>query len=166
MCRVLHVSEQGYYRSLRRPEKRAQDQQLLEQIWQCLQEDTENGDNYGVRRIIAWLRIHRAYTGGSRRIYRICREHHLTIRPKRRPHGLTKADRQAEKSQNLIKQDFTADKPNEKWSCQEKFSVQMQGFWRCAAVIQAAGCWTVSKYLLLKTSGGQPPLTDVILRRL
>lgn len=115
MCRVLHVSEQGYYRSLRRPEKRAQDQQLLEQIWQCLQEDTENGDNYGVRRIIAWLRIHRAYTGGSRRIYRICREHHLTIRPKRRPHGLTKADRQAEKSQNLIKQDFTADKPNEKF---------------------------------------------------
>lgn len=114
MCRVLHISEQGYYRFLRRPEKGGYDRQLLKQIYECLREDSENGDNYGVRRIITWLRLHRGYTGGSRRIYRICREHHLTIRAKRRPNGITKADRQAEKSENLIKRDFTAKKPNEK----------------------------------------------------
>lgn len=115
MCRVLKVSEQGYYRSLRRPEKGWRDRELLEQIYACLREDEENGDNYGVRRIIAWLRLHRGYTGGGRRIYRICREHHLTIRRKRRPNGITKADRQAEKSENLINRDFTAQKPNEKF---------------------------------------------------
>ena len=71
MCRVLGISEQGYYRFLRRPEKGRSDQMLLEQIYECLQEDTENGENYGVRRIIMWLRLHKNYTGGDRRIYHI-----------------------------------------------------------------------------------------------
>jgi len=90
---VLGVSQQGYYRFLRRPERGERDRQLLEQIYDCLREDEENGENYGVRRIIAWLRLRRGYTGGDRRIYRICREHHLTIHRPRRPNGLTKADR-------------------------------------------------------------------------
>lgn len=115
MCRVLGISEQGYYRFLRRPEKGRYDQMLLEQIYECLREDTENGENYGVRRIIMWLRLHKNYTGGDRRIYRICREHHLTIQRRRRSNGITKVDRQAEKSENLIKRDFTAEKPNEKF---------------------------------------------------
>ena len=52
---------------------------------------------------------------GSRWIYRICREHHLPIRRQRRPNGLTKGDRQAEKSEKLIQRDFTAAKPNQKF---------------------------------------------------
>lgn len=72
----------------------------------CLREDEEKGDNYGVRRILARLRVHRDYTGGSRRVCRACREHNLAIRPKRRSHGITGADRQAEKSENPIKRDF------------------------------------------------------------
>lgn len=115
MCRALGVSQQGYYRAIRRPEAGWKDRQLLEQIYECLREDEENGSNYGVRRILAWLRSYRGYTGGSRRVYRICREHNLTIRPRRRPNGITKAERQAEKSENLVKRNFTAAKPNEKF---------------------------------------------------
>ena len=114
MCRVLRVSQQGYYCFLRRPDKRERDQQLLEQIYACLREEPENA-NYGVRRIIWWLRLHCGYTHGDRRIYRICRDHNLMIRPKRRPNGITKEDREAEKSENLIKQDFSAENPNEKF---------------------------------------------------
>lgn len=113
MCRVLKVSEQGYYRFLRRLGPAARDKELLEQIYQCLREEPENA-NYGVRRIIWWLRFHRDYTGGDRRIYRICRENHLMIHPKRRPNGITLEDREAQKSENRIKQDFSATKPNEK----------------------------------------------------
>lgn len=113
MCRVLKVSEQGYYRFLRRLGPAARDKELLEQIYQCLREEPENA-NYGVRRIIWWLRFHRDYTGGDRRIYRICRENHLMIHPKRRPNGITREDREAQKSENRIKQDFSATKPNEK----------------------------------------------------
>ena len=114
MCRVLRVSQQGYYCFLRRPDKRERDQQLLEQIYACLREEPENA-NYGVRRIIWWLRLHCGYTHGDRRIYRICRDHNLMIRPKRRPNGITKEDRESEKSENLIKQDFSAENPNEKF---------------------------------------------------
>ena len=113
MCRALQVSQQGYYQFLRRPDRAFRDRELLEEIYECLREESENA-NYGVRRIVCWLRQKRNYTGGSRRIYRICREHHLTIRPKRRASGTTTADSQAEKSENLIQQDFTAEKPNEK----------------------------------------------------
>ena len=92
MCRMLKVSEQGYYYFLRRLDPAARDKERLEQIYQCLQEEPEN-TNYGVRRIIWWLRLHRDYTGGDRRIYRICRENHLMIHPKRRPNGITREDR-------------------------------------------------------------------------
>lgn len=37
------------------------------------------------------------------------------IKYKRRPKGITKADAEAEKAENLIQQDFSAEKPNEKW---------------------------------------------------
>jgi putative transposase len=34
---------------------------------------------------------------------------------KRHPKGITKADSEAQKAENLINQDFTAQSPNEKW---------------------------------------------------
>lgn len=34
---------------------------------------------------------------------------------KRSPGGLTKSDKKADRPENLIKQDFTADEPNKKW---------------------------------------------------
>lgn len=114
MCRVLKVSEAGYYRFLRRPDPKAKDRELLAQIYECLRQEPENS-NYGVRRIIWWLRIYRNYLGGDRRIYRICRENHLMIRPRRRPNGITRADRRAQKAENLIQQNFQAERPNKKW---------------------------------------------------
>ena len=48
MCRALGVSEQGYYRALRRPEQGWRDRELLKQIYECLQEDEGNGRNYGL----------------------------------------------------------------------------------------------------------------------
>lgn len=37
------------------------------------------------------------------------------IKYKHRPKGITKADAEAEKSENLLQQDFSAENPNEKW---------------------------------------------------
>ena len=34
--------------------------------------------------------------------------------PKRKPHGITKADKESQKSEDLIKRDFTAEAPLEK----------------------------------------------------
>ncbi|MEG1497408.1 MAG: IS3 family transposase [Clostridiales bacterium] len=93
-----------------KPDKHAN---LLTQIYKLIQEDAENS-NYSVRRIYDYLRINCNYLGSLRTIYRICKENNLMIRMKRKPNGITKADLAAQKSENLIKQDFTTTIPNKK----------------------------------------------------
>ena len=48
---------------------------------------------------------------GTRRLTRLMRELNLIHERKRRPKGLTKATTEVQEQENLIKQDFTADKP-------------------------------------------------------
>ena len=48
-------------------------------------------------------------------ILRICRENNLVIHYKRRPKSITESDSEAQKAENLIRQDFTAEAPNQKW---------------------------------------------------
>lgn len=87
----------------------------MEQIYECLCEYEENGGNRGVRRIVAWLRLHRNDAGSARKIYRICRERHLTIRSKHRLSGAANAGRQTQKSENLLDRSFAAQRPNGKF---------------------------------------------------
>lgn len=47
------LSEQGYYRSLRRPERGWRDRELPEEICEYLREAAKNDSNYGVWRTIA-----------------------------------------------------------------------------------------------------------------
>lgn len=114
MCRVLGVSESGYYKHRRNGDKPYKYAVLLAQIYELLREEPENA-NYGVYRIFLYLRNNKGYTGGYGRILRICKENNLIIKQRRKPNGITKADNEAQKSENLIKQDFTAEKPNQKW---------------------------------------------------
>jgi len=114
LCRVLQVSESGYYKYLRTKSKPYKYADLLKQIHELLKEDLENA-NYGVNRLYTYLKNHKNYGGSYSTIYRICKEANLMIRRKRRPKGITKADSEAQKAENLINQDFTAQRPNEKW---------------------------------------------------
>ena len=114
LCRVLGVSEAGYYKHLRSMNRPDRHGILLAQIMACITEEPENA-NYGVARIALWLKQHRNYRGSVRTVRRVCRENGLMIRPKRNPNGITKADRDAQKAENLIQQDFSAQTPNEKW---------------------------------------------------
>lgn len=114
ICRVLQVSEAGYYKYKRALKKPYKYTDLLTTIHTIIKEDPENS-NYGVKRIFEALKNYHQFKGSYSTIYRICQKNNLMIRYKRRPKGLTKADREAEKAENLIQQDFTAEKPNEKW---------------------------------------------------
>ena len=51
---------------------------------------------------------------GERTVYRVMEEIGLSHRPKRRPNGITKADREARKSDDLLKRDFTSEEPLKK----------------------------------------------------
>lgn len=50
----------------------------------------------------------------ERTVYRIMEEIGLSHRPRRKPGGITKAGRSARKSDDLLKRDFSVEKPLEK----------------------------------------------------
>ena len=51
---------------------------------------------------------------GERTVYRVMKEIGLNHKPKRKPNGITKADKETRKSDDLLKRDFAANKPLEK----------------------------------------------------
>jgi transposase InsO family protein len=113
MCRAVKVSESGYYRSLQSAGKPKLWQLLLVKIREIYKENPNN-DNYGVGRILLVLR--QSGIGVSRSSVRRAMKHGgLLRRSPRHPSSLTKADLAAQKAENLIHRDFTADAPNRKW---------------------------------------------------
>lgn len=118
MCKVLGVTESGYYKSIRNREQPSKCElrwsEVLNNIYELLREDEENA-NYGMKRIYLGVKNRFGYTGSYNTILRICHLNGLVIKQKRRPKSITKADEAAQKAENLIQQDFTAEKANEKW---------------------------------------------------
>ena len=89
---------------------------LLAMILAVLNEEPENKENYGANRV--FLRLQQEeykYTGSYPTVYRVMKAHGLLQKKKRNPNSTTKEDREAQKSENLIQQDFTAEEPNSKW---------------------------------------------------
>lgn len=76
---------------------------------EILAEHPQN-DNYGAPRMQTAL-AQRGMKAGLRRVKRIMREHGWLHERRRRPKGLTQADPEALAAENLLKQDFHAEKP-------------------------------------------------------
>ena len=112
LCRILHVSESGYYRYLKNLSKPSKDALLSAAIDRIMNESDYN-DNYGVERMQLALEQNGFHTG-KRRIRRIMHEKGLIHGRPRRPHGLTRAATEIQEEENLIKQDFRADTPYQK----------------------------------------------------
>lgn len=109
MCAALPVSESGFYKWKRNKDNPKAWQKLLAEIHKILDEDEEN-TNYGVERMRLALEqrgIKRSYSTVKRAMAR----GNLLHESNRSPDGLTKADRDAMKPENIIKQDFTAEAP-------------------------------------------------------
>ena len=111
MCKVLGVSESGYYRWLRHRGQMTGRQLLSVEIKEILKEHPDN-DNYGVNRIQVALQ-QKGITVGKRTVYRAMKESGL-LHKKHIPHGITKATTEIQEKENLIKRDFTADEPMKK----------------------------------------------------
>lgn len=112
MCKILCVSVSGYYKYRKTIGKPGKDVTLSAAIKEILEESPFN-DNYGVPRIQLAL-LQRGIKAGIRRITRIMREHGWLHKPHRKPKGLTHATTEIQEQENLIKQDFSADRPLEK----------------------------------------------------
>ena len=115
-CRILGVSRQGYYQYLSRRGQPWKYEGLAEAMRAIREEDLCN-DTYGRRRMHQALLLARpegVRIPSERTVYRVMKQIGLDHRPKRKPNGITKADREARKSDNLLKRDFSAESPLEK----------------------------------------------------
>lgn len=117
LCEIAGVSRAAYYKWLHRtaPARELENERLWAGI-QLLAQQVKG--IYGYRRVTLTINRYRVLANqpliNEKRIYRIMRTHHLqsVIRRKRKGYRKTKADHVAD---NLLKREFKADKPNEKW---------------------------------------------------
>jgi transposase InsO family protein len=111
-CRILGVTPQGYAKYAQRLTKPYKYAALLANIKAILAEDEFN-KTYGKRRMFEKLQLDYDCPYCYNTVAKVMREKGL-LRKKNRPKGLTQADKAAQKSDNLLKQDFSADAPNQK----------------------------------------------------
>ena len=112
MCKALNVSESGYYRWLKNRGKKT-GRQLLSVEIKSIQEEYPDNRNYGVDRILLAL-LQRNIHVSRRTVYRAMSESGLLHR-RRKPHGTTKATTEIQDRENLIKRDFSAETPRQKF---------------------------------------------------
>ena len=114
-CNTLHVTRQGFYWYLKHRDDPWKYESIAEKIRDIVAED-ECNDTYGRCRMYQALKLKYPDEDipGERTVYRIMDEIGFSHRPKRKPGGITKADRNARKSDDLLKRDFSAEKPLEK----------------------------------------------------
>lgn len=83
-------------------------------IGRCNEENSDSVNlmiPMGACRYIKLLKVPKGGMPNERTVYRVMERIGLCHRPKRKSKGITKADQEARKSDDLLKRDFTADKP-------------------------------------------------------
>ena len=115
-CRMLGVSRQGFYKYLANKDRPWKYQALAEAMKEICSED-ECNDTYGRIRMYQALLLKQPegiHIPSERTVYRVMDQIGLSHRPKRKPNGITKADREAMKSDDLLKREFHSDAPFQK----------------------------------------------------
>lgn len=113
MCRALGVSISGYRRfEKHRPSSRQKSREALSSKVMAL--FTKSRKTYGSRRMKAALE-HAGESVGRHKLRRVMRELGLVSRPKRRFQKTTDSNHALPVASNLLKQDFSTDRPNQVW---------------------------------------------------
>jgi putative transposase len=133
LCRVLGISQSGYFAWKGRPACRRQheDMVLLAHVRSAFA--LSNG-TYGSPRMTRELHDD-GLTVGRRRTARLMRENGLRARQKRRFKRTTDSHHAWPVAPNLLDQDFTAAGPNEKWGADISYIWTKQGWLYLAVVI-------------------------------
>jgi transposase InsO family protein len=134
MCEVLQVSSSGYYEWRKRPP--SQRKQANERLLAAIRAEYEaSRRTYGSPRIHAALR-RKGVKVGQNRVARLMRLYRIKAKNsrKRKPRT-TQPDKQAIPAPNLLKQNFTANRPNEIWLADITYIPTRQGTAYLAAVL-------------------------------
>ncbi|WP_165350806.1 IS3 family transposase [Ectobacillus funiculus] len=117
LCFVSGVSRSGYYKWMirqgRQTERQQENERVKELILQC---QTRVKRVYGYYRVQAWLQHTQGLRVNHKRVYRLMKELNIqaVIRKKKRYFG--KQQEQKVVSSNVMNREFTASRPNEKWT--------------------------------------------------
>jgi putative transposase len=132
MCRLLKVSASGYYAWRRRPEspRSKSDRTLMGEI-RLVHQDSKGV--YGSPRIHAEL-VAKGTNVGRHRVARPMRLARLRGCPKRRFRVTTKRDPSHSVAKNLLKQNFAAAAPNQRWTADITYIPTQEG-WLYLAVV-------------------------------
>ncbi len=115
-CKTLDVSRQGFYKYLKNKDKPDKYQALIIAMKEIIAEDICN-DTYGRNRMYEALKLYKSDqvdVPSVRTVYRVMKENGLIVKQKRKPNGLTKADKAARKSEDLLQREFRSERPLEK----------------------------------------------------
>lgn len=132
MCRVLGVSPSGYYAWRGRPPSAREmaNQGLIKKIEAVY---NNHRRTYGSPRVYHDLRAE-GVACSENRVARLMRLRNLRAKQFRRYRGTTKRDKAHPVAPNLLKRDFTADRPDRKWLSDITYIPTQEG-WLYLAVI-------------------------------
>ncbi len=132
LCKLLNVSESGYYEWCGRgPSARALEDEVLAE--QLEANHAEHKERYGSRRHVAQLQ-RQGHKAGRNRVRRIMRESDLVSRRARLFKVTTKSDHEYAVAPNLLDRNFSPAAPNAAWVCDITFIRTTEG-WLYLAVI-------------------------------
>jgi putative transposase len=132
MCRVLKVSESGFYAWRKRPvsQRKREDAQITEELRQGFH---AHQGRYGSPRLHVELRD-RGIRCSRKRVARLMQETGLCAKRKRRRVVTTRRDTSHPVAPNVLNREFTATEPNTTWTTDITYIPTAQG-WLYLAVI-------------------------------
>ena len=149
MCRLLGVSRSGYYASKHRPEgiRARRDRELMAEVKRV---HAASRGVYGSPRVHAEL-VAEGYALGRHKMARLMRLGRLRGCPKKRYRRTTQREPRHAVAENLLKQDFSATAPNQRWVADITYISTHQGWLYLAVVIdlysrRVVG-WSMSHWL-------------------
>ena len=149
MCRLLKVSSSGYYAWRVRPEsQRAQTDRELTGVIRRLHADSQGV--YGSPKMRDELKDE-GYRCGRHKVARLMRLAGLRGCPKRRFKITTECDPSHPVAKNLLRQDFAAEAPNQRWASDITYISTHQGWLYLAVVMDLYSRrivgWSMSRWL-------------------
>jgi putative transposase len=133
MCRVLAVSSSGYYAWRHRPPSAREmvNRELCNKIEAVY---NDNHGVYGSPRIYRELKD-QGVACSENRIARLMRLRGLQAKQSRRFKTTTKRNKAHPAAPNLLKRDFTADRPDQKWLADITYIATLEGWLYLAAIL-------------------------------